>query len=146
MPISVRFLLKNTIWTVGSYGLSQLIRLAVNIVLARLLAPELFGIMVIVNSLRSGMELFSDFGIGQNIVVHKHGNDPEFYNTAWTVQAIRGVGLWLVALCAAAPIAKFYAAPILFFVVPLTAFGSVLSGFWSVRCSPSFRKGFKLAS
>src|ERR1700694_2853419 len=130
--ISIGFLLKGAVWTIGSVGLGQLIRLVTNVLLARLLAPELFGIMLIVNSLRMGIELMSDVGIGQNIVHHKDANDPDFYNTAWTLQAIRSIVLWLVALVAAAPVARFYQFPILVFVVPLTSFNIVLSGFTSL--------------
>src|SRR5437667_3460749 len=135
MTISSGFLLKGAVWTIGAYGLGQVLRLATNIFLARLLAPELFGIMLIVNSLRMGIELISDVGIGQNIVYHKNANDPDFYNTAWSLQAIRSVLLWLVALALAAPIARFYQSPILVYIVPLTAFGIVLSGFSSVSRS-----------
>jgi O-antigen/teichoic acid export membrane protein len=132
MTISIGFLLKGAIWTIGAYGLGQALRLATNVFLAQLLAPELFGIMLIVNSLRMGIELISDVGIGQNIIYHKHANDPDFYNTAWSLQAIRSVLLWLVALAVAAPLARFYQTPILVYIVPLTAFGIVLSGFTSV--------------
>jgi O-antigen/teichoic acid export membrane protein len=132
MTISIGFLLKGAIWTIGAYGLGQALRLATNVFLAQLLAPELFGIMLIVNSSRMGIELISDVGIGQNIIYHKNANDPDFYNTAWSLQAIRSVLLWLVALAVAAPLARFYQTPILVYIVPLTAFGIVLSGFTSV--------------
>lgn len=135
MKISIRFLLKGTIWTVGAFGLGLLVRFATNVFLARLLAPELFGIMLIVNSLTMGIELLTDVGIGQNIVYHKDANDPDFYNTAWTLQAIRSLLLWLVALAIALPVAQFYRTPILGFIVPLTAFTMVLGGFTSVSRS-----------
>jgi O-antigen/teichoic acid export membrane protein len=135
MTISLRFLLKSTVWTVGAYGLGQALRLATNIILARLLAPQLFGIMVIVNSLRMGVEYISDVGISQNIVYHKDANDPEFYNTAWTVQAIRSVGVWLIAVILAAPVAQFYQTPILILLVPVVSFASVFAGFSSVSVS-----------
>ena len=132
MTVSIGLLLRSAVWTIGSYGLGQVLRLLTNVVLARLLAPELFGIMLIVNSLRAGIELMSDVGIGQNIVYHKDGNDPEFYNTAWTLQLIRGILLWLVALAVAVPIARFYQLPVLVYVVPIAAFSMVLGGFSSM--------------
>jgi O-antigen/teichoic acid export membrane protein len=135
MTISTRFLLKGAVWTIGAYGIGQVLRLATNVFLAQLLAPELFGIMLIVNSLRMGIELISDVGIGQNIIYHKDANDPDFYNTAWSLQAIRSVLLWLVAVAVAAPLARFYQTPILVYIVPLTAFGIVLAGFTSVSRS-----------
>jgi O-antigen/teichoic acid export membrane protein len=130
--ISVNFLLKGTVWTIGSYIVSSLLRLVTNVVLSRLLAPELFGIMLIVYSLRLGLELISDVGIGQNIVYNKNAENPEFYNTAWTLQLLRSFLLWLVFLVAGVPTAEFYHTPILVYVVPITAFGLVFSGFTAV--------------
>lgn len=132
MAISIRFFLKNTAWTIGAFGLSQAVRLVTNLVLARLLAPELFGIMTIVTSLRTGVELMSDVGIGQNIIYHKQANNPKFYNTAWTLQVTRGVGVWLASLIIAVPVARFYQLPILGYVVPIVTFTSVLAGFFSI--------------
>ena len=78
-------------WTVGTFGLIQLIRFAINIVLTRLLAPELFGTMLIVNSLRTGIDLVLDVGIGQSIIQNKFGEHPSFYVTAWSIQLVRGM-------------------------------------------------------
>ena len=83
-------------WTTGSYAVVQSFRLFSNVVLARLLAPELFGIMLIVNTLRTGVELLSDIGIGQNIVSNKNGEIADFYNTAWAIQILRGIVLAIV--------------------------------------------------
>ena len=44
-------------------------------------------------------------GVFQNIVYDKNANNPEFYNTAWTLGVIRGVILWLVTLFLAVPVA-----------------------------------------
>src|SRR6478736_6077527 len=78
---------KNAIWTAGAFGILQIIRLATSVVLTRLLAPELFGIMVIVNSLKAGIELLTDVGIGQSIIYNRNAEDSDFYNTAWTLAA-----------------------------------------------------------
>lgn len=133
MSIRSRFLLTSTLWTIGVHGLSQVLRVVTNIILARLLAPEWFGVMLIVTSLIVGIELISDVGVGQNIVYHKDANDPDFYNTAWTLQAIRGILLWLVALIVAWPVARIYQYPILVFVLPFAAFGIVLTGFTPIN-------------
>ena len=127
MSINNRFLLKSSLLTIVTYAFCQVLQVGTSIVLARLLAPELFGVMLIANSLKSGVEVTTDVGIGQNIVYHKEANNPDYYNTAWTFQAMRGVVVWLVALALAAPIARFYHYPVLTFIVPLTAFTSVIS-------------------
>ena len=104
MKISHLVVLKGVGWTVGAFGVGQLLRLVTVVAIARLLAPELFGIMAIVNSLRTGVDLLSDVGITQNIIQNKNGDDPDFYNTAWTLQLIRGPVLWLLCSAAAVPL------------------------------------------
>ena len=57
--------------------------------------PEAFGIMALVNVLIQGLTMFSDVGIEPAIVQHRRGDEPRFYNTAWTVQILRGFVLLL---------------------------------------------------
>jgi O-antigen/teichoic acid export membrane protein len=135
MTTSIRALLKGTVWTIGAYGVSVVLRVATSIILARLLAPELFGTMLIVYSLRTGIELISDVGIGQNIVYNKNADKPEFYNTAWSLQLIRSIVLWLAFLAAAFPVSWFYQSPVLVYVLPVTGLSIVFAGFTSVSRS-----------
>src|SRR5262249_53353349 len=131
MKVPHAILTQGAALTFVSYGVGNLLRVATSIILARLLAPELFGIMVIVFTLRTGVELLSDVGIGQNIIYNKNAEDPDFYNTAWTLRAIRGILLWLITCAAAVPLAHFYDIPILATIVPVASFAIVLSGFSS---------------
>jgi O-antigen/teichoic acid export membrane protein len=135
MSLKTGKLVTGTVWTLGGFGLGQVIRLATNVALARLLAPELFGTMLIVNTLMTGVQLFSDVGIGQNIIHSPRALDPRFYNTAWSLQIIRSIVIWLIILLAAVPAAHFYGAPILSAILPVSGFSMVLLGFASV--SPS---------
>ncbi len=98
-------------WTTGSFGIIQLMRFANNVVLARLLSPPLFGLMLIVNSIRTGVELLSDVGINQNIISNRQGHTPEFYDTAWTIKVIRGVVLGAVCFASAGLFASFFGKP-----------------------------------
>jgi O-antigen/teichoic acid export membrane protein len=132
MTISIQSLFSGTVWTIGAYGVSTALRTATAIVLAHLLAPDIFGTMLIVYTLRMGIELVSDIGIGQNVIYNKNAEDPEFYNTAWSLQLVRSIGLWLVFTAAAVPMARFYESPILAAVVPITAFSIVLTGLTSI--------------
>jgi O-antigen/teichoic acid export membrane protein len=132
MSISSNFLLRGTIWTLGGYGVSTMLRFATNVALARLLAPDIFGTMLIVYSLRTGIELISDIGIGQNLIQSRDAENPDFYNTAWSLQLIRSLILWLAFSAAAIPMAQFYQSPILLYVVPITATNIVFAGLTSV--------------
>ena len=133
MQISHATLTKGAALTLVSFSVGNLIRLATSIILARLLAPELFGIMVLVFTLRTGVELLTDVGIGQNIIYNKNAEDPDFYNTAWTLRAIRGVLLWLLTCAAALPMAHFYEKPILATIIPVASLAIVLTGFSSLN-------------
>jgi O-antigen/teichoic acid export membrane protein len=126
------FLIRGAIWTIGSYAINQVVRLATNVILARLLAPEIFGVMFIVTSLRTGADLISDLGFGQNIVQNAHAEDPDFYNTAWTLQVLRGLLLWLICAAATLPLAHLYDSAILSAVLPVAAVAFIFSGFTSV--------------
>jgi O-antigen/teichoic acid export membrane protein len=118
-----------TIWTILGYGGSQVVRLISNLILTRLLFPEFFGLMAIVNVFITGLILFSDIGINLSIIQNKRGDQPEFYNTAWTIQVIRGFGLWIAACVLAVPVASLYDIPELRFLIPAVGFASVISGF-----------------
>lgn len=98
-------------WTMIGYVASQVLRLASTLVLARMLLPEAFGLVALVNVALSGLEMLSDLGIGMDVVQHPRGDDPLFINTAFIVQAGRGIILWTIAIALAYPFARFYHQP-----------------------------------
>jgi O-antigen/teichoic acid export membrane protein len=69
--------------------------------LTRLLVPEMFGIMAIAMMVLVALSLFSDVGLTQSVIQNKRGSDPTFLNTAWVIQVLRGVTLWIIAVCIA---------------------------------------------
>src|ERR1700760_3062060 len=105
-------------WTTFGYGAVQLIRLVNNVILARLLAPQILGLMAVVNAIRTGVELMSDVGILQNIVSNPEGDQQRFYDTAWTMQALRGMLLAALCLLLAVPLARFFNYPELAAILP----------------------------
>jgi len=128
--------LSGSAWTLGGYAVSQLVRLGSHLILAWLLAPEIFGLMALVKVVQQGLGMFSDVGILPSIIRSKRGEDPEFLNTAWTIQVIRGVALWIVACILAWPAATIFARndPVawqLLHLLPVAGFGAVLDGLCS---------------
>lgn len=119
-------------WTIAAFGMRQALRLGTNIVLTRLLAPELFGIMVVVNTFRTGVTLISDVGIGQNLVVNKNADTPAFYDTAWTINLVRSVLLWLFCVAIAQPLANYYRIEALAWIFPIAGLTFVLSALASL--------------
>lgn len=62
-------------WVAIGLIVSQVIRLLSNLVLTRLLVPEMFGVMAIVSVFMMGISMFSDVGLQQNIVQSKRGEE-----------------------------------------------------------------------
>lgn len=123
--------IRGAVWTILGYGTSQVLRFGSNLILTRLLVPEFFGLMAVVNTFRVGLELFSDLGIGQSIVQNSRGDEREFLDTAWTVQIMRGVLLWLACLALTWPIAGFYEDQRLLIIFPIVGLTTIIDGFRS---------------
>ena len=92
--------LRSSVVTIAGYGFNQVVRLGSNLILTRLLFPEAFGLMALVNVFMMGVVLLSDLGISQSVMQSKRGDDPVFLDTAWTVQIVRGSILTVVAVVA----------------------------------------------
>lgn len=120
---------QGAVWTTLGYGAGQLLRLVSNLILTRLLMPEIFGLMALVSVFITGLYLFSDIGVLPSIIRHERGDDPKFLNTAWTVQAIRGITLWICSLIIAFPVAHFFEEPQLSKLIPVVGLSAVISGF-----------------
>lgn len=112
--------------------------------MTRLLLPEMFGVMAIASLVVVGLSLFSDVGLKPGIIQSRRGNDPIFLNTAWTMQILRGLVLWLVALGISLLIyvaqqhnfisdTSVYQNPSLPLVVAISSFAAVISGFESTK-------------
>ncbi len=130
---------RSTSWILLGYGGSQGLRLASNLILTRFLFPEAFGLMALISLVTVGLMLFSDVGIAPSIAQSKRGDDPDFLNTAWSIQVTRGVGLWLIASVLALPLAGFYGAPELATYLPIAALSLLVTGFNPTRIETAHR-------
>ena len=132
--------ISGSMWTLVSYGASQVLRLAGSLLFAHLLYPGAFGLSSLVFIFVQGLAMFSDIGIGPSLVQSRRGEDPAFINTAWTIQVVRGFILWTVSLIFARPFAAWYAEPELAALIPVAAFGTIISSFNSTRIFLSSRR------
>ncbi|MFW5652572.1 MAG: oligosaccharide flippase family protein, partial [Planctomycetota bacterium] len=113
------------------YAILQVIRLGSNFALMALLTPAMFGVVRLATVVVQGLKMFSEVGIRHSIIRHERGDDPDFLNTAFTMQAGRGVVLWLIATGLAWPIAAFYDESMLLAIMPAVAVGALLGGFYA---------------
>jgi O-antigen/teichoic acid export membrane protein len=97
-------------WNAGSQVVSQATRLVVALVLARLLAPEEYGLAAMVLVFSALVLVFSDLGFGAAIVQRKQVSTADKSTAFWTSI---GAGLLFTAIGALAsgPMASFYGEP-----------------------------------
>jgi len=138
-------------WVFGGHVASQLFRLGSNLIMTRLLVPEMFGVMALAHTVMIGLALFSDLGIRQSIIQNDRGEDTVFLNTAWSLQIIRGGFICMIVLVIAAalgwanqfqwlPQESAYAAPVLPYVLALLSFTALIQGFESTKLAMANRK------
>jgi O-antigen/teichoic acid export membrane protein len=122
-----------------AYGANQFLRLGGNLVLTRLLFPEAFGLMAIVQTVLSGIGMLSDVGIEQSIIQNSRGDIPAFVNTAWTLKLLRGAVMWITSWLLATPIAFFYGEPMLSELLPVVGLTALIAGFSSTKIATADR-------
>ena len=125
--------IRATFWTVVDYGCSMALRVVNSLVLTRLLMPESFGLMTLVTTLVVGISLISDLGLGPSVIQNPRGDEPALLNTVWTLQVLRGLGIFAASLIMAWPMALFYHEPRLLALFPALGISVVISSFNSTN-------------
>jgi O-antigen/teichoic acid export membrane protein len=126
-------LISSSAWTILGYGAAQVLRFGNNLVLTRLLNPEIFGVMALVQAIINGLSYLTDVGVGPSVIQNKRGDDPRFLGTAWTIQALRTTAVWLGCCLLAWPAALLYRAPQILFALPVASFATMITGFLSIN-------------
>jgi O-antigen/teichoic acid export membrane protein len=122
---------RGTLFLIAYLGLALALRMVNNVVLARLFSPEFFGLMTLLTTVLVGLTLFSHIGLQDSVIQNPRGDEPVFLNTVWTLQVVRGAGLWLMTILLAWPVARFYKEPRMIALFPVLGFGSAIAGFAS---------------
>lgn len=120
---------RGTVWTILAYSSGQALRLASSVVLSRLFVPQYFGLMALLNTLMIGLTLFSDVGLAPSVIRSEIGDEPAYLNNVWTVQVLRGVGLFLVCALLSWPLSVFYADSRLLMLAPVLGVSLIINGF-----------------
>lgn len=123
-----RLALRGSAFTLGGYAASQLVRLGSNLLLSRLLSPDDFGLTRIPNVVLLGVHLLSDIGIGTAIIQSKRGDDPRVIDTAFSLQALRGVYVFLAVSILGFPLAWWYGQPDYRWMMPLAGATALFDG------------------
>ena len=86
----------------------NVLRFARNIILARLLAPDAFGIYALMASAMAVAEAIGEMGLREVVVQSKRGRDHEFLNVIWWLSAVRGMVIYTCLFVTSYPLAHYY--------------------------------------
>jgi O-antigen/teichoic acid export membrane protein len=110
----------------------------------------MFGVMAVANTLLVGLYLCSYLGIEHNITQSSRGDEKIFLNTAWVVQILRGILIFLVALSFSVglyyangfgfiPKGSAYADLSLPVIIAVLSFTAIIGGFESTKLATASR-------
>lgn len=118
---------------------SLFLGLVSNLILTRILFPEAFGMMALVQVFIAGLAAISDMGIRASIIQSDRSHDSAFLNTAWTLQILRGGALWFLSFAIALPVAALYEEPVLAGLLPVAGLTALILGFTPTRIATNSR-------
>jgi len=136
--------LKAGLWSSAGFVLSLVLRFGSNLLMTRLLIPEMFGLMAVATTVQVGLGMFSDLGLRQFVVQSVRGGNRSYLNTAWTIQIYRGVALGGIGVCLSLflliagrfellPSGSVYSAASLPPILAALSLSAVVSGFASTK-------------
>jgi O-antigen/teichoic acid export membrane protein len=103
MAVSRRTVVGAGAWTLGGHVVVQALRFAGNLLLARLLLPEAFGVMAVAAVVLVAFGMLTDLGLQQGVIRSANSDSAEYLDTVWVLQIAQGA-IILAFSCGAAGI------------------------------------------
>ncbi len=131
---------RSSTWTLIGFAGNTFFRMISSLILTRIFIPDVFGLMAIIAAILVGIELLSDVGIRASIIQNPKGEEPSFLRTAWTIQAIRGLIIWLIIYLISGNVAQLYNEPELVQMLPFAGLVIIIRAFSSTSTHLCLRK------
>ena len=119
------------VWTISFRILEKLISVVSTIILARLLAPQDFGIIAIAMMVIALLDLLRAFGVDAALIQNQDADDED-YNTAWTIKIITSTVVALAVYLFADLASQFFREADVADVLKVMAIGVFISGFENI--------------
>lgn len=97
----------NMIWRFAERCGAQFVSFVVSVILARMLAPELYGTIALINVFTNIMQVFVDSGLGSALIQKKEADDLDFSTVFYTNVVFCNIMYFILFLCSPL-IARFY--------------------------------------
>lgn len=143
---SSKKIVSGMVWRFGEKITAQLVSFVVSIVLARILMPDDYGIVAIVNVFIAIAEVFVTSGLGTSLIQKKDADNEDFSTVFWCNIAL-SILLYFIVYFTSPIIADFYNMPLLTLVLrafslrlPISAVNSIQNAYVSRRMD--FKKFF----
>jgi len=124
--------LRSGLWLGLGASIVHVMTLFRSIILARLLLPEVFGVMGIIHLLRQGIGQLSSTSFNAAIIYRK-SEIEESINTAWVLNIFRGLILFVLMLFLSPLIASFYGDEILNIGIKVLGIVFIFEGLYNVN-------------
>jgi O-antigen/teichoic acid export membrane protein len=124
-----RRLLKGGAWLAVGNAVSSLASFLRNIVIARLVSVEDFGVVVLLALTLSALETVSNLAVDRLLVQAPDGDDPRLQDAAHFLQMVRGVLGGLIVLCVASLLASLFQVPHATWAFQVLSLAPVIRGF-----------------
>jgi O-antigen/teichoic acid export membrane protein len=139
-------IVRGGLWAFSLRIISRLLGFLRTVILASLLFPEDFGLLGIAMMAINFLETVSQTGF-HSALIQRKDNAELYFDTAWTVSAIRGAILFLILFFSAPALAAFFNSPQATNVVKVVAISSLLTGLRNIgtvtfQKNLEFRKQF----
>lgn len=116
---------------IASHVARMALRVGSSLIVTRLLAPEAYGVIGIVNSIAYILNMVSDMGLRAYVIRHENAGD-EAMQTVWTVRLIRNAILFAIMFFGAGVFADLYNSPEVALAIRVCAFPFLLDGLGSL--------------
>jgi lipopolysaccharide exporter len=125
-------MIRSGIWISVASGCMRVFEFTRSVVLARLLVPELFGIMSIVLFVRGAIDVLTSTSF-KSALIYRQDDIDEAANTAWTLNILRGVLLFIFMFAVAPFVAIFYKEPTLNIAIRFISFAFLVESFSNIN-------------
>jgi O-antigen/teichoic acid export membrane protein len=125
-------MIRGSLWMSSARVFANIASFLGMIVLARILAPADFGLFALGTTIFAIVNAVTDISMTQALVHHRNPDDDHF-DTAWTLNTIRGTALAAAMSLAAIPVADFYQDHRLAYIIWALAFATFTSGMSNTR-------------
>lgn len=143
----VKSISESAILTIAMRWSDRLIGLASTIVLARLLVPADFGVIVMASVVAGLVDVLIDLGVSVALI-HNNKADRDDFNTAWTIRLIQSCLAGIIIYFSAPIAADYYNNLLVIDVLHVMALSVVIAGFENIgvitfQKNMEFGKDFK---